>query len=131
MNGKFTLERSLEAHISVYSHLFHQLIKHQVDFQGLILKASFVVPGDKSEIKASSKEIAEATLKVLSTCVPPRVAGVVFLSGGLGEKEAVENLNALNVLKKEKPALAPWNLSFSFGRALRESLFSSNEIYVH
>lgn len=51
-------------------------------------------------------------------CVPPAVAGIMFLSGGQSEEEATVNLNDLNRLAG--PA-KPWALSFSYGRALQVS----------
>ena len=39
-----------------------------------------------------------------------------FLSGGQTPEEATANLNAMNALFKD----APWELSFSYGRALQE-----------
>jgi hypothetical protein len=47
--------------------------------------------------------------------VPAAVPGIVFLSGGQSPTEATENLNAMNALGKH-----PWELSFSYGRALQE-----------
>jgi len=44
------------------------------------------------------------------------VPGIVFLSGGQSEEEATRNLNAMNALGKH-----PWELSFSYGRALQHS----------
>ncbi len=40
---------------------------------------------------------------------------MVFLSGGQGEIEATENLNAINALGKQ-----PWPLTFSYARALQD-----------
>lgn len=118
-NGDFTIERSAEAHIAAYSHLFRTLALHKVDFAGMILKASMVVPGDKSGKVATPEEVAQATLHVLSKTVPPLVPGVVFLSGGLSEADSIAYLDAMNKLKKKEPSIAPWKLSFSFGRALQ------------
>jgi fructose-bisphosphate aldolase class I len=42
------------------------------------------------------------------------VPGVVFLSGGQSDEEATANLNAMNALGQQ-----PWELSFSYGRALQ------------
>jgi fructose-bisphosphate aldolase class I len=42
------------------------------------------------------------------------VPGVVFLSGGQSDEEATANLNAMNALGPQ-----PWELSFSYGRALQ------------
>lgn len=46
--------------------------------------------------------------------VPAAVPGIVFLSGGQSDKQATEHLRALN-----RTGPAPWQLSFSFGRALQ------------
>ena len=55
----------------------------------------------------------------LRRVVPPAIPGIMFLSGGQTEEQATQNLNAMNVLAKQTPGLAPWSLSFSFGRALQ------------
>ena len=57
----------------------------------------------------------------LRRVVPPAIPGIMFLSGGQTEEQATQNLNAMNVLAKQAPGLAPWSLSFSFGRALQAS----------
>ena len=57
----------------------------------------------------------------LRRVVPPAIPGIMFLSGGQTEEQATQNLNAMNVLAKQTPGLAPWSLSFSFGRALQAS----------
>ena len=65
---------------------------------------------------------ASADLPVaLRRVVPPALPGIMFLSGGQTEEQATQNLNAMNVLAKQTPGLAPWSLSFSFGRALQAS----------
>jgi len=46
--------------------------------------------------------------------VPAAVPGLVFLSGGQTDLQATEHLNAMNRLSD-----VPWQLSFSFGRALQ------------
>ena len=48
--------------------------------------------------------------------MPAAVPGIVFLSGGQSEQEATANLSAMNALGK-----LPWELSFSYGRALQQS----------
>ena len=56
--------------------------------------------------------------------MPPAVPGIMFLSGGLSEEEATLNLNALNCAAAESGG-APWQLSFSFGRALQACYITS------
>ncbi|EXJ67635.1 fructose-bisphosphate aldolase class-I [Cladophialophora psammophila CBS 110553] len=112
------LERSMEAHIAAYSAIFERLSLHKVDFAGLVLKASMVVPGDKSGQKATPAQVAEATVHVLSKTVPPLVPTIVFLSGGLCDSDSISFLNAINKKKHSNPNAVPWALTFSFGRAL-------------
>ena len=50
--------------------------------------------------------------------VPPAVAGIAFLSGGQSDEDATAHLNEINVLARERRA--PWNLTFSYGRALQQ-----------
>lgn len=51
-----------------------------------------------------------------------RCTGVVFLSGGQSEVDATKNLNAINNFTG---APKPWNLSFSYGRALQASVLKA------
>lgn len=113
------IERALEAHIAAYSAIFERCSLHKVDFAGLVLKASMVVPGQEHS-KGKPEQVAEATLHCLSKTVPPLVPTIVFLSGGLSDHDSIQNLNAINKLKNENPKAAPWALTFSFGRALQK-----------
>ncbi len=55
-------------------------------------------------------------MQTLRRHVPAAVPGIAFLSGGQSEEVATEHLNAMNALGPH-----PWQLSFSFGRALQQS----------
>ena len=65
---------------------------------------------------ASVQEVATATLRCLRRHVPAAVPGIVFLSGGQGDRLATAHLNAINRL----PGAGPWKISFSYGRALQD-----------
>jgi fructose-bisphosphate aldolase class I len=80
----------------------------------MILKPSMVTPG-KENPKAAPEEVATATLAVFRRAVPAAVPGIFFLSGGQTPEEATINLNAMNSMGPQ-----PWELSFSYGRALQE-----------
>ncbi len=56
-----------------------------------------------------------ATVRCLRRAVPAAVPGIVFLSGGQSPELATEHLNAMNAMGNH-----PWELSFSYGRALQE-----------
>lgn len=47
--------------------------------------------------------------------------GIVFLSGGQSEEEAAVHLNAINTINLKRP----WELSFSYGRALQASAMAA------
>ena len=114
------LERSIEAHLAAYAAIFERLTLHKVDFAGLVLKASMVVPGQDSGSKASPEAVAEATIHILSKTVPPLVPTIVFLSKEvLSDANSIEYLNAINKHKNGNQKAAPWALTFSFGRALQ------------
>ena len=54
------------------------------------------------------------TIKCLKNTCPGSVPGVVFLSGGMSDEDATARLNAMN-----QRGPHPWQLSFSYGRALQ------------
>jgi fructose-bisphosphate aldolase class I len=56
--------------------------------------------------------------------VPAAVPGIVFLSGGQGPQEATERLNAMN-RDGDLHGVRPWELSFSFGRALQQPVLKA------
>jgi fructose-bisphosphate aldolase class I len=112
------IERALDAHIAAYSGIFERCSLHKVDFAGLVLKASMVVPGQKHS-KTTPEQVAEATVHCLSKTVPPLVPTIVFLSGGLSDADSIQYLNAINKHKNDNPKQAPWALTFSFRRALQ------------
>lgn len=93
--------------------VFEQLRKHEVDCRGIVLKPNLVTPGVDAA-PADADEIAEATLAVLHITVPREVPGVAFLSGGLPTDAVCAALASMNAGAVEHP----WELTFSFGRAL-------------
>src|SRR5438445_222023 len=82
--------------------------------EAMLLKPNMVLSGKDCPQQASTQEVAEATSRCMKRVVPAAVPGLVFLSGGQSDLQASENLNAMNRLGH-----VPWELSFSFGRALQ------------
>ena len=77
----------------------------------------FLIPlPNKCPNQAGVDEVARMTVRTLRRCVPGAVPGIAFLSGGQSEESATEHLNAMNALGAQ-----PWELSFSYGRALQQS----------
>ena len=114
IDGDHSIERSAEVNERVWQEVFHALNRHGVALELMLLKPSMVTPG-KDCAKAPPEQVAEYTMRSLRRAVPAAVPSINFLSGGQGPEEATANLNALNQLWQ-----APWQLSFSYGRALQE-----------
>src|ERR1700694_2974901 len=92
MEGEYTMERSMNAHVAVLSSVFKELHAHNVLLEGMLLKVSMVA---LPEAKASPEQVAKFTCRALSRTVPPALPGIVFLSGGQGDMEAIKNLQAI------------------------------------
>ena len=116
MDGTHDLDTSFDVTEATLKSLFNALFEHNVLLEGTILKASMVISGSEADDRASVEDVAEATVDCLLNAVPAAVAGIVFLSGGQGDVEATEHLDAMNRLGD-----LPWPLSFSYGRALQEA----------
>jgi len=117
MDGDHSLERCAEVTERVHAATFAELFRHRVQLDGILLKPNMVISGKKCPIQATPEQIADATVGCLLRSVPAAVPGLVFLSGGQSEQEATANLNAMNARHKS----VPWQLSFSYGRALQQS----------
>ena len=81
----------------------------------MILKPNMVISGKKAANRATAHQVAEATVRTLKRFVPGAVPGIAFLSGGQSSAEATEHLSLMNKL-----GALPWELSFSYGRALQD-----------
>jgi len=117
MDGNHTMERCFEVTEEVLHTVFNQLYTQGVILEGIILKPNMIVPGLTCTKQKSANEIADATVKCFLRAVPAAVPGITFLSGGQTAEMASARLNAMNVRFKSK---LPWELSFSFGRALQQ-----------
>lgn len=115
IDGNHTLARCAEVTETVLHAVFHALHRHKVVFEHMLLKPSMVVPGKAYAQQATPAEVAAQTLRILRRTVPAAVPSVNFLSGGQTPEEATANLDAMNRLGTQ-----PWQLSFSYGRALQE-----------
>jgi fructose-bisphosphate aldolase class I len=81
----------------------------------MLLKPNMVLSGSSCPRQAGVQEVAEVTVRCLRRAVPAAVPGIVFLSGGQRDELATAHLNAMNAMAEPHP----WQLSFSYGRALQ------------
>jgi len=105
----------------VLRSVFRELYSQHVKLAGMILKPNMVLPGVDCRHQETVEEVADATVGCLLRSVPAAVPGVVFLSGGQAGELASARLNAMNVRYKSR---LPWQVSFSFGRAIQEPALS-------
>lgn len=115
MDGDHPIDQAAEVSEVVLQELYAALFLHQVQLEYTILKPSMVIPGKSCKDRSDAEEIAEYTISVFRNNVPAAVPSINFLSGGQSPEEATLNLNAINNVGSQ-----PWQLSFSYGRALQE-----------
>lgn len=115
MDGSHDIARCAAVTEEVLETVFHALHRHRVILECMLLKPNMVLPGKECATQASAEEIAAATLRCFRRTVPAAVPGINFLSGGQSDEAATANLNAMNAYSQAQP----WQLSFSYGRALQ------------
>ena len=114
MDGGHTIERHYEVTEAALAAVFQALREFRIHLEGMLLKPNMVLAGKDCPLRVDAPQVAEMTVRCMRRNVPAAVPGLMFLSGGQGDIEATENLNAMNQLGGN-----PWQLSFSFGRALQ------------
>lgn len=123
---------------------FEELRNAGVWLDGMVLKTSMILAGKKAE-QTPPETVGFETLKGLLKTVPEEVRAIVFLSGGQGDNQATENLDAVirasqsrfqeardaaveelrqegKIDRAEQVASlqkTPWPISYSFGRGLQ------------
>jgi fructose-bisphosphate aldolase class I len=115
MDGDHTIERCYQVSEVTLHSVFHSLFEQHVPFGQILLKPNMMISGKDCPVQAGVQEVAEASVRCYLRHVPAAVPGIVFLSGGQSDEAATAHLNAMNAMD----AGHPWQLSFSYGRALQ------------
>ena len=118
--GDYDIEEAAHQTERVLSTVFRKLNAYDVVPEAMLLKPGMVLPGLDAAM-VPKEDVAKFTARSMMRTVPPAVPGIHFLSGGMGAEEATSNLQAL---QRACPN-APWSLSFSFGRALQDSVLKT------
>lgn len=116
IDSDHTIERCAEVTEEVLHTVFNALYKHKVKLEYIVLKPSMVISGKKCSVQSSPEQVGKMTVAVLKRTVPAAVPTINFLSGGQSSEQATANLQAMNALGN-----LPWNLSFSYARALQDN----------
>ena len=116
IDGDHSIEQCYEATQWMLNATFDEIYEHGVELSGMLLKPNMVISGKDAPEQAGVEEVARATVECLLRTVPAAVPGIVFLSGGQTDLQATQHLNAMNRLYEGR---LPWELSFSYARALQ------------
>ena len=122
MDGSHTIDECFDVTISAQKEVFKQLDTQNVMLEGIVLKPNMVVSGNKCTVQAGVEEVANRTVECLKSTVPSSVPGIAFLSGGQSSEDATANLNMMNAKYGDD---LPWNLTYSYGRALQQSALNT------
>jgi fructose-bisphosphate aldolase, class I len=114
MDGDHTIDRCYEVTEATLEAVFNELFSQRVVYERMLLKPNMVLSGKDCAEQAPPEQVAKTTVRCFRSVVPAAVPGIVFLSGGQSDEQATANLNAMNKIDPH-----PWELSFSYGRALQ------------
>ena len=115
MDGEHNVDTCYQVTEKTLDCVFDALKLHDVMLEGIVLKPNMIISGIKCNEQADVETVSEMTVKVLKNNVPSEVPGIAFLSGGQSSDDATLHLNSMN----KNNASLPWNLTFSYGRALQ------------
>jgi fructose-bisphosphate aldolase class I len=114
MDGDHSIERAFVVTSAALDALYNELFQQRVHLEGTLLKPNMVLSGYDAKKQADDEQVAHMSVAAYRRCVPAAVPGIVFLSGGQSDEQATARLNEMNKLGPH-----PWQLSFSYGRALQ------------
>lgn len=122
IDGDHSIETCAAVSERVFAAVMKAMLDHNLLIEGTLLKPNMVTPGASSTEKKSAGDIAWMTVRTLSRTIVPALPAVCFLSGGQSEEDASLNLSAMNQIKDIQ---RPWALTFSYGRALQQSVLKA------
>ena len=115
MDGDHDASRCFEVTAEILDATFSECENQGVHIPGALLKPNMIIAGKDSENQISREEVASLTVECLTRHVPHDLPGIVFLSGGQSDEDATAHLNLMNKMTPNHP----WELSYSYGRALQ------------
>lgn len=118
-DGDYDLDKCKEVTTKVLKIIFEEMKWYRVALEGLILKTNMVTCGEDNPNQATPEQTAKASIETYLESVPKEVPGIVFLSGGQSPDMSTNNLEAINKIG------GPWELSYSYGRALQDEALTT------
>ena len=114
MDGDHDVQTCYDVTARILDATFGECKIQGVHIPGALLKPNMTLSGKACSNKGSREEAAQMTVDCLTSHVPTDLPGIVFLSGGQSDEDATAHLNLMNAMETEHP----WQLSYSYGRAL-------------
>ena len=114
MDGEHDAQTCYDVTARILDETFAACEVQGVHIPGALLKPNMILPGTSSSDQGSREQAAQMTVDCLTNHVPHNLPGIVFLSGGQSDEDATAHLNLMNGMDVEHP----WQLSYSYGRAL-------------
>tara|TARA_B100001175_G_scaffold298461_1_gene289060 strand:- start:4682 stop:5713 length:1032 start_codon:yes stop_codon:yes gene_type:complete len=120
MDGNHDAKTCYDVTARILDATFSECEVQGVHIPGALLKPNMILPGKDSSNQESRKQVAQMTVDCLTAHVPHNLPGIVFLSGGQSDEDATAHLNLMNGMEASDGLriMHPWELSFSYGRAL-------------
>lgn len=122
MDGSHSIEECDDITRKVLRSVFEQLKIYNVLLEGIVLKPNMVISAIECPLQADIEKVADMTYQCLKESVPENVPGIAFLSGGQSGDLATLHLHKMNEKYMNQ---MPWNLTFSYGRALQKDALNT------
>jgi fructose-bisphosphate aldolase, class I len=120
MDGDHSIETCFQVTVTTWRAVFAELAEQGVAIDAMVLKPSMILPGQQHAARATVDEVGRRTVEGLRQVVPVAVPGIAFLSGGQSPELATYHMQAINATGPQ-----PWQLTFSYGRALQDPALSA------
>ena len=114
MAGNHSAQTCYDVTAEILDATFEECRIQGVHLPGALLKPNMIIAGSFNSNQITREEVANMTVDCLTRHVPHELPGIVFLSGGQSDEDATAHLNLMNSMD----TLHPWQLSYSYGRAL-------------
>lgn len=113
-DGPHTSGQAEDALVELLSLLSDGLESGDLDLKGVIVRCTFAATGLRNPLRATPSEVAERTLRALSSSLPEVLGGVVLTDGPFPPAEAASYLNALSRLEPFS-----WPITFAFSESMQ------------
>ena len=136
MEGDHDAQTCYDVSAKILDATFDECRIQGVHLPGALLKPNMIIAGNSCNHQITREEVASLTVDCLTKHVPHELPGIVFLSGGQSDEDATAHLNLMNAMEIQHP----WELSYSYGRALLANALrewadgdseKSQEVFLH